>query len=287
MLLQEPVPKTYRLSIRGVLRVSKMTLKVSLFNVTMKKRSTVTAQTVPPDRGSTPLADSESVLDPELTDFCSCLHITPEIREFHDNEDDSNDSHPCVSNQSLAIEEETELKRFTQAFKRPQIAVLESKDKNKRGKYSKKSKKTLKHHQQVRSKLMSEGFLPLDLSIKLKLNPEKQKELTGPPELDKVINVEDLLEGASDEPDTLARDTSTYRSVNGTSEDKSEKCLPMHNTWHSTHPICLESEESEVDDSNGDWDYGRMSDVEIEGDKEIHTASKHFEDLQAVLAHQG
>jgi len=54
----------------------------------------------------------ECVLDPDLTDFCSCLHITPTTREFC-NDGDSSNPDLCVSDQSSDIEEELELKRFT------------------------------------------------------------------------------------------------------------------------------------------------------------------------------
>ena len=62
-----------------------------------------------------PLTD----LDPEITDFCSRLNITPAIQEFSDE----NESGPelCVSDQSSDIEEESELKRFTQALRNAQI----------------------------------------------------------------------------------------------------------------------------------------------------------------------
>ena len=203
----------------------------------------ITVQTVLPDTGNTsntPLAsNSESILDPELTDFCSRLHITPDVREFHDSEDDSDDPHLCVSNQSSEIEEETELKIFTQAFKRTQ-SVLERKNK-KRGFYTKDSKRTQKRREQLRNKLAAKGFLPVDQYIKLKSNPEKQKELTSK----SIINVDQ----DSSEPETLARDTYAYKSVNGTSEEESEECLPVHNIrLRPTHPTRLESKESEVDD---------------------------------------
>ncbi|KAF8488554.1 hypothetical protein F5888DRAFT_1639131 [Russula emetica] len=86
------------------------------------------AQTVPP-----------TDLDPELVDFCSRFHVTPAVREYHDDEDES-DPHLCVSNQSSDIEEESELKTFSEALKKAQVAALKRVNKNKRGKYSKKSK---------------------------------------------------------------------------------------------------------------------------------------------------
>jgi hypothetical protein len=76
----------------------------------------VAAQMVSPIE-SVPLttSDSESVLDPELMDFCTHLHITPDIREFHDDENGS-DPHLCVSDESSDIEEVSQLNIFTNAF---------------------------------------------------------------------------------------------------------------------------------------------------------------------------
>ena len=56
-----------------------------------------------------------TALDPELIDFCSCFQITSAITEFHDDENQS-DSELCAFNHSLDIEEESELKKFTQAL---------------------------------------------------------------------------------------------------------------------------------------------------------------------------
>jgi hypothetical protein len=74
------------------------------------KDSTVAAQTVLPSRESIPHAlnsPTDCVLDPELTDFCSHLHITPAIGQFHNDDDDNDDSDldHFVSNQSSEIEE--------------------------------------------------------------------------------------------------------------------------------------------------------------------------------------
>jgi hypothetical protein len=55
------------------------------------------AQTAPPTH-----------LDPKLMDFCSRLNITPAIREFYDDGDESYPDLPL--NQSSDIEEESELK---------------------------------------------------------------------------------------------------------------------------------------------------------------------------------
>jgi hypothetical protein len=110
------------------------------------------AQTVP-----------STVLDPEITDFCSRLNITPAIQEFPDE----NESGPelCVSDQSSDVEEESELKKFTQALQIAQITALKKEMVKKRTKYSKKSKQTLKRRAQVRNKLESMGFLPVDKYI--------------------------------------------------------------------------------------------------------------------------
>ncbi len=64
-----------------------MTLNVSQFKVT-KKKLTISVQSVPQSRESTPertphAPNSESILEPELADFCAHLDITPNIREFH------------------------------------------------------------------------------------------------------------------------------------------------------------------------------------------------------------
>jgi hypothetical protein len=50
-----------------------------------KERLNSAAQAVSPSREHTPFASdsqTESILEPELTDFCSRLHITPAIMEF-------------------------------------------------------------------------------------------------------------------------------------------------------------------------------------------------------------
>ena len=135
------------------------------------------ARTVLP-RESTPAFESlaDCVLDPEITDFCSRLQITPVSREFH-NEDDSD---PSVSNHSSDIEEESELKRFTQALQEAQIAALkrEKDNKNKRGRYSKQSKKTQKRRKKLRIDLASKGFLPVDEYMRRKGIPEKSNKPT-------------------------------------------------------------------------------------------------------------
>ncbi len=119
----------------------------------------------------------EHVLDPELMDFCSCHHIEPAIRDFNDDKDDSDPELP-VSDQSSEIEEESALKKFTQAFQTAQIIALKKSNKNKQGVYSKRSTDTMKWHKQVHLKLVSKGFLPVDEYIKLKKIPVKGDKLT-------------------------------------------------------------------------------------------------------------
>ncbi len=92
-----------------------------------KKRLSIAAQTVSSSTASSSMESLEStdpapnpltILDPELRDFCTRLHITPVAREFHDQKDES-DPHLCVSDQSSGIEEESSLmalKTFSNAF---------------------------------------------------------------------------------------------------------------------------------------------------------------------------
>ena len=137
------------------------------------------AQTAPPTQ-----------LDPELMNFCSYLNITPAIREFHDNEDKIHPN-PCVSNhsnQSSDIEEESKLKKFTQALQKAQSITLEEQNKNKKRVYTKKSKRTLQCCKQEYIKLVSNGFLPLDQYIRLKGKAEKHKADTPIPESESIIN---------------------------------------------------------------------------------------------------
>ncbi len=58
------------------------------------------------------LTELEHVLDLELMDFCFHHYIEPAIRDFNNNEDDSDPELP-VSNQFTEIEEESALKKFT------------------------------------------------------------------------------------------------------------------------------------------------------------------------------
>jgi len=189
----------------------KMTLKVSLFHVTKKKRLSVAAQTVSSSTASNSMESLKStdpapnpltILDPELRDFCTCLHITPVAREFHDQKDES-DPHLCVSDQSSGIEEESSLmalKTFSNAFRKGQVAALQKENKKKKGRYSKQSKKTLQHRAQACDDSISKGFHPLDEYIRIKAKKKKLKELTQvTPELDNVINVREESEESSDE----------------------------------------------------------------------------------------
>jgi hypothetical protein len=97
-------------------RVIKM---VSSFSITKKKDLMVTAQIVAPSGESTlpthnltPQSPMESVLDPELSEFCSHLNITPAITDFYKDEDHDN---PALLTDSFSdIEEESELVQFTQ-----------------------------------------------------------------------------------------------------------------------------------------------------------------------------
>jgi hypothetical protein len=146
-LLQEPMPKIYRKPIRSVLREIKMTLTVSLFNITKKIDLAVAAKTVlPTSNAESSLCSID--LDPELTDFCSHLEITPANREFYDNEADS-DFDPSVSDHTFDIEQKSELKRFTQALQRAQTVTLKKEEENKQGPYTKQSKRTQKRHKQL------------------------------------------------------------------------------------------------------------------------------------------
>ena len=99
-----------------------------------KKLKQFAAQTVSLDSESTPLA-SNLCLDPELTDFCQCLHIMPAIREFHDDDDDDAGLN-LIPDQSSDIDiedkaAESELKRFTHALQMAQIAALKKENKKK------------------------------------------------------------------------------------------------------------------------------------------------------------
>ena len=64
-------------------------------------------------------------LDPEIVDFCLCFHIAPTVREYY-NDENNNDPHLCVSNQSSDIEEISELKKFSEALRNAQVAILKT-----------------------------------------------------------------------------------------------------------------------------------------------------------------
>ena len=230
-----------------------------------KRDLMVTAQTVP----------TEIVLDPELTDFCSHHDITPAVGEIYDNQDDS-DLDLCVSDQSSDIEEESELKRFSKALQDAQVIALKQGNKNKRGWYSKRSKKTLKRHQQFRTHLASQGFFPLYDFLTLTGCPTKDNKKK--PESDEIV----LLEGSegSDEANGQDRDTCMHSRVSNASEMDSKGDLPgaSHNTQlRLAHRMQMESEESSgnehSDEANGqDRDtcmHSRVSnafEMESEGD---------------------
>lgn len=125
-------------------------------------------------------------LGPEIVDFCLRFHIAPTVREYY-NDENNNDPHLCVSNQSSDIEEISELKKFSEALRNAQVAILKTINKNKRGKYSKRSKKTLRHQNEVCIRMASKGFLPLDKFLSFKGNYKKQNELTL--ELDNINNI--------------------------------------------------------------------------------------------------
>jgi len=239
-----------------------------------------------------PISDSltDYALDSELTDFCSCLHITPVIREFHDED---NSDHLSVSNHSSDVEEESELKRFTQALQTAQIAALTRENRNKKGFYSKRSADTQRRCKKLRVKLVLDGFLPVDEYMRRKGVPVKHNAPT--PELDK-INLREESEEGSDEANTPDRDTCTYSSINSASEVESEGSLPgnLRNVQHCLRQLArMESEESGGDDDGDDGveDYARHhmnNETEIMNDQETCTTSRRLEDLrhEAALVHQ-
>lgn len=221
-----------------------MTLKVSPFNKKIKKDSAIAAQTVSPTQSRESTPNFPIDLDPELTGFCSRLHITPAQREFHDDDDDSDLDLP-VSNQSSDIEDETELNRFMQALQRAQTAALKKQKKNKRGSYLKHSKRTQKRRKLLRNELASKGFLPVDEYMSLKGIPIKNDKLT--PEPDKIAAREESEED-SDEMNALEQ---AYTSISSASEEESEGCLPgklLNARSRLTHDARMESEESSPDD---------------------------------------
>ena len=292
-MLQEPVPKIYRKPIRSISREIKMTLTVSLFNITKKIDSAVAAETVLPtsNRESSRCSPFHIDLDPEITDFCSRLEITPANREFqfHDNEADS-DLDPSVSDHTSDIEKESELKRFTQALQRAQTVALKKEKENKRGPYTKQSKRTQKRRQQLQIDFASKGFLPLDQYMSLKSVPVKHDKLTS--ELDEIAAREES-EDDSDEPNALDQE---YTNISDTSDVEYKGNLPgtLHIArLHPTHHARMESEESSGDDDcNVVGDYARQciseDNMQAVDHKETHTARKCLEDIrqEAVEAHQ-
>ncbi|KAI0266629.1 hypothetical protein BGY98DRAFT_939031 [Russula aff. rugulosa BPL654] len=158
-----------------------------------RRNQTQRPQTVSPagSRESTPLDSNLPILDSDLTDFCSRLQITPSIRQFYEDEDDT-DPDLCVSDQSSDIEEESELRRFTRALQEAQVIALKEEKKNKRGKYTKRSKRTLKRREKACEEMKSKGFFPLDEFMRRKGLPVKQDKRT--PELNKIIDPEESKE---------------------------------------------------------------------------------------------
>jgi hypothetical protein len=156
------------------------------------------AQTVSsPSRDLTFDSSTECILEPELTDFCSRLNITPVIMEFHDDDDDCDIISGSVSNHSSDIEEESEITKFTQALQDAQIAASKRENKKRRGVYSKKSSNTLKRRKHALIDLVSNGFLPLDEYIRRKGIPVKYNKPT-PPKADKT-SLQEESEESSDE----------------------------------------------------------------------------------------
>ena len=137
--------ETYNLPIKSILGE----LKVRAFNITKKfglTAFTAVTQTV--------LFTMESVLDLELTHFCLHCHITPAIREFHDNDDVID----LIPSPSFDIEEESKLIRFTQALQNAQIIALKNEN---------------KHRKQAHIKLASKGYISLHEYTNLKGIPVK------------------------------------------------------------------------------------------------------------------
>jgi hypothetical protein len=202
--------------------------------------------------------------------------------EFHDDEDDNLWVSDLLSASDISdAEKDSELKRFTDAFRMTQIPALKSESKNKRGTYSKRSKETLKHRVQVHINLASKGFLPVDEYIRIKGN-RNQEKLTS--ELNNIIDIvpDESKEGTDEK--MPARETCTCSSVNGISDSEvdSEGSLPVQNDQLHL-ACCMESESSGNDDANGNGDLARQSVSEdntpIRDNKEICTASECLERL--------
>lgn len=135
---------------------------------------------------------------------------------------------------------------------------------------------------QVRNKLASMSFLPVDEYIQLKSDTEKQKNADTPKVVNVVTALQEESEEASDEASTPAQNTCAYGSVSSTSKVDSEDDLPMHNIrLHLRHPICMESEESAEDDNDDGMSKDKTK------DKETLTASERLDILRhKVPAHQ-
>ena len=134
-----------------------------------------------------------------------------------------------------------------------QTVALKKGKQNKRGSYSKHSKKTLKRCEYFQVKLASNSFLPIDKYMLLKEIPVKLNKLT--PKLDKIITWEELEEG-SDSANALDQ---ACTSISDVSEAESKGCLPeeLHSAQlHFTHHTHMESEKSSsVDNRDGVQDY--------------------------------
>jgi hypothetical protein len=242
-LLQEQGSKAFKLLIRDMFRLIEMSLKVSSFSITKEKDSVVAAQIVAPSgesalptRNLTPQSPTESVLDPELSEFCSRLNITPVITDFYEDED--HDDPALLTDSSSDIEEESELVQFTRILQRGQIAALKEETKRKRGTYLKRSKKTQQRRKRVQMELSKKGFLPLDEFMRQKSSSTKRDALTPD----------------STNQNTPEEDAYTCSSVNGTSEVESDGVLPgsMHEIRLRLARIArMESEESSGDSDNG------------------------------------
>ena len=231
---------------------------------------------------------TESVLDPKLADFCTRLHITPEIREFHDDEDNS-DPHPYVSDQSSDIDisyisdKDAELRRFIGAFQTTSDTALTRGNTKKRGRYSKCSKKTLKRRKQAHVDLASKGFLPVDEYIRR--IQEKRNRLTS--ELDTSIDGNSEVESGGTSPvQSVQLDHTQVHHMESEESsgddirngmDNVQQCLTRH--------APMESEESSGgDDGNEVGDCARQSmsenDTSTGDDMETLTARNRLEGLR-------
>jgi hypothetical protein len=234
---------------------------------------------------STPLALTECVLDPELMDFCTHLHITPAVRKYNENNSD-------ISNCSSDIEDKVALKKFTHTLQKAQIVALKKENRKKREIYTKKSKNTLRHCKNDCIKLASKGFLPVNKFMRIKGVSVKGNKLTMESDTsDKEISlvkgnvikdIQDSLEAFFDEAMALDHDACVDSNVNSALKEESEGSLPdtLHNLWHYlTHDICMESEES-----NGNGDGNTDGDTNSNG----NGTRSCLDDLrcEVILAHE-